>query len=1413
MRQAALESLRRNHDFLADWEEKGRIEHSENQRRQREVEQAELRYELAMKEKQARRFRENNTRAEHSMLSGIDEFEKTLARIGADSGGGEDMVPAVNMEESPAVHLSTLKTMLPHRKAMEEEARQYLGKVKEKKAEEVYARKERERRRRKAMLEQQHTQAAMEGKRREQLLAEKLLKQSAQERRLGERLAQTRLHKEVIKENRLIREQQYATQRQKDYDEVLARDAELGLQKRVEAEHEVQLERERREETETVRAADKLARHTEICYEILTQSVDLALHVCDERAKGGGPMAPKEWREVKLLFCKGQRLLEPGDGWGEVVEDVEPTDGATIVLDEQALSDYLLDQGEWGGSEGPGANEFLGQVLQDIDLTVNPPVDKFRPEKLPQGQLKVVMTGKPFAGKSLQAAKLCDAYGLVAIEPLQLIAAIAKQKPFVAEDEEKGLPPLDAESNELIAKVAEELAGADGASDDTLARLVALEIRKLTFDQQWVVPEAPEPAEGEEPAEAEAAPGQWMLAYKPEGEIGAGGWVLESFPTTPAQAVLLETQLSGIDQAEVDGLPRETGVKAMIAPVPEAPERPPLISAVDVVLRFDVPDEVVTERAAGRRVDPETGAIYHLVNNPPPEDEALKERLQTIDDASNEEAQLLHRCQAFGDQEPALEEWFAPFNVLQAVDASAGEAGVEGTIKELLQAIVAKKNAPPDPEPVEGEEEAAPAVEAAPAEEAAPVEEAPAEPAAEAVEGEEAAAEGEEGEAAPEEAEPEPVAEPEPEPMVARDLTVELAKILQGQWARIEEEFQKRLKRAFRAVRAERGATVSRVAEVSKFFLEYVRRPDDKTSIVEEWEAKFNSLPIEMRADDETKAELHFRAEEMRDQLWEICDNRKVECTSTKDSIANDMWVRDHVRVLEELCITVLQAEVDRFTRTKAVITDYYSERGDGDPTIAAIADRVEEVRAAAVEEEDEEAAPEEGEEDAGPPEICPNMLAAYAKAMLVLSPASEEAEEEDPKAKGKKGDEEEAEPEPATPNVLAVEMEQALACEDTIFGARAVKLLEQCRSFATDMQTMEAVTIEKFDGMIGNRFKSEVGSVKALVEYIGGVVEEGSELHYRLELLSEDFIVDEEALLAELPRPPPAPPVIEPAHHSTFTVDQLKRVWGQLLSLTGGATTAPAQQVGAMMGGLCQLAENVPASMVGSDPAKMTNVVRGGSADSVLDIRQVLVNFALASVSAPVKADVKAFVSELGEGPLDEEAFVHATWWFNGDDTSADAGFPRIAVLKEVLFEALADSEEGLVSVPLLDGMLGGFMKSLAAAVTAAKAEKAAQRRLVRARKKFDQADKDGSGALDGEELKELAMWVFASFNPGAGDNMSDVEKEEAVASLLEEADENNDGEVDFQEFAQWYTAVCVKITTFRKEMAGQGKDLLHAN
>lgn len=67
------------------------------------------------------------------------------------------------------------------------------------------------------------------------------------------------------------------------------------------------------------------------------------------------------------------------------------------------------------------------------------------------------------------------------------------------------------------------------------------------------------------------------------------GWLLDGFPRTSAQAEAL----------------------AAAGVVP------------DLVLLVAVPDEVLVDGVAGRRLDPATGAIYHLSFNPPPADVPL----------------------------------------------------------------------------------------------------------------------------------------------------------------------------------------------------------------------------------------------------------------------------------------------------------------------------------------------------------------------------------------------------------------------------------------------------------------------------------------------------------------------------------------------------------------------------------------------------------------------------------------------------------------------------------------------------------------------------------------------------------------------------------------------------------------------
>jgi hypothetical protein len=89
----------------------------------------------------------------------------------------------------------------------------------------------------------------------------------------------------------------------------------------------------------------------------------------------------------------------------------------------------------------------------------------------------------------------------------------------------------------------------------------------------------------------------------------AHGWLLDGFPRTASQALALDAN--------------------SIRP--------------HVFILLEVPDVVALERAAGRRVDPKTGAIYHLAHAPPPE-EAVARLEQRSDD--RDEGKMLNRLKA-----------------------------------------------------------------------------------------------------------------------------------------------------------------------------------------------------------------------------------------------------------------------------------------------------------------------------------------------------------------------------------------------------------------------------------------------------------------------------------------------------------------------------------------------------------------------------------------------------------------------------------------------------------------------------------------------------------------------------------------------------------------------------------------------
>lgn len=62
-----------------------------------------------------------------------------------------------------------------------------------------------------------------------------------------------------------------------------------------------------------------------------------------------------------------------------------------------------------------------------------------------------------------------------------------------------------------------------------------------------------------------------------------------------------------------------------------------------------------------------------------------------------------------------------------------------------------------------------------------------------------------------------------------------------------------------------------------------------------------------MREDEEVKAELHQRVEDLNETLWNICDNKKAESEKERETIMNNGWLPDKIGLLINHYITLMQ--------------------------------------------------------------------------------------------------------------------------------------------------------------------------------------------------------------------------------------------------------------------------------------------------------------------------------------------------------------------------------------------------------------------------------------------------------------------------------------------------------------------------
>lgn len=119
-----------------------------------------------------------------------------------------------------------------------------------------------------------------------------------------------------------------------------------------------------------------------------------------------------------------------------------------------------------------------------------------------------------------------------------------------------------------------------------------------------------------------------------------------------------------------DGFPRT---------IPQA-EALAKIATLSLVISIEVPDESIVERIVGRRMDPETGEIYHVNFRPAPAEIAAR-LVQRKDD--NEEA-VRTRLLAYHSQTSPLADWYSNKGILKKVNGNQPMNQVATEISQLL---------------------------------------------------------------------------------------------------------------------------------------------------------------------------------------------------------------------------------------------------------------------------------------------------------------------------------------------------------------------------------------------------------------------------------------------------------------------------------------------------------------------------------------------------------------------------------------------------------------------------------------------------------------------------------------------------------------------------------------------------------
>ncbi|XP_013858064.1 sperm flagellar protein 2 [Austrofundulus limnaeus] len=753
-------------------------------------------------------------------------------------------------------------------KLMLQSSDEYIQEIRQRLKENEMAYKRRGRRIDQFLAEQLKVIEAQQDVQREEQMVRRLTRQTKQEQRLAAQLMQIRRQKEVIRDNRLFREQQYQQRREKDFQEALEREAVLAQQAKQSREEDIKKELELCNRIAAERVQSRHKKHFENCKDILGQIMDLATKTGEYRQLTEKLIPKTQMKKWKELFFVGLPLYEP-------LKSSESEDELSAFLHPAALKKQKilnnLDYYEYTNMVGEWA-------WPKQDETKSPPSPSNILVHVVQRLENIVHP--PF------------------LKPSSPSFAHAPIKACI-------LGKVCSGKTTCLAKIAEAL-DICVLSADTL-----IEERLKSYKNKKQLP-------------------TWLTQGTISNEMlvdivvnaisqipAQSGWILDGFPCDIIQAHLLEKALGGFVDEVKETVSNTTNLAADPDPPSPSPRPAPVL---DLVLLLDVSDECVVRRAYS----------YN-------DTDAAVPASRTSDLYV---AQISNRIAAFQDAWPELEKWFGEKqNILARVSADVDEGELYSVVESILQQVIRKRHeAFADPEDVLSDRAKSPGTPLTLAKQ----------PLASTDNDlgittrcsilKEDKLQRNTGNVSPSSVPNEDnhdVSKDQSETtsshrgsarqlFVDEPLPLETAEYLCSLWDNVCESYVNNVKQVMEQLRSQLTAIDLDLFSIRERYKHYLGRPDLKQELVSQWQKVFNSIPDDMREDEDTKTELHLRVDDLCEQLWDIIDSHKKENEQERATLTSNGWLETHTSLLVNHHSILIQIELRRFWETLHLLRVYY---------------------------------------------------------------------------------------------------------------------------------------------------------------------------------------------------------------------------------------------------------------------------------------------------------------------------------------------------------------------------------------------------------------------------------------------------------------------------------------------------------